>query len=126
MLQQKALKQISEHFFVGHGYDCYSIGLAPHNNFLVMMFTTGLIGVLIYYLFVFKVFRMAHENFCQGDNISFVCAVILMGFMIQLGAESFLVGNNIIVLMPYFFMGVIIYRNRSIKYEKIRTVENMD
>ena len=49
-----------------------------------------------------------------------------MGFMIQLGAESFLVGNNIIVLMPYFFMGVIIYRNRSIKYEKIRTVENMD
>ena len=126
MLQTQALQLISEHPIVGHGYECYSVGLAPHNNFLVMMFTTGTIGTLIYYIFVFKILKMAYQNFSVGDDVSFVCALILMGFMIQLGAESFLIGNNIIVLMPYFFMGVIIFRNRSIKYEKIKTIRDMD
>lgn len=117
LLQKQALKLIAEHPFVGHGYECYSVGLAPHNNFLVMMFTTGIIGTVIYYLFIFKILRMGYQNYCMGDHISFVCALILMGFLIQLGAESFLVGNNIIVLMPYFFMGVIINRNRRLKNE---------
>jgi len=126
VLQDQILKLIAEHPIVGHGYECYSVGLAPHNNSLVIMFTTGIIGILIYYLFVFKILKMAYQNFCVGDNISFVCALIVMGFLIQLGAESFLFGNNIIVLMPYFFMGVIINRNRSIKYGKIETFKNMD
>lgn len=127
MLQTMALKLISEHPIVGHGYECYSVGLAPHNNFLVMMFTTGIIGTLIYYIFVFSVLKMAYQNLGAGDDVSYVCALIIMGFMIQLGAESFLIGNNIIVLMPYFFMGVIIFRNRSIKYEKnIKTFKNLE
>lgn len=125
MLQRQALKVIAEHPIVGHGYECYSVGLAPHNNFLVMMFTVGIVGTLIYYIFVFWVLKMAYQNFCVGDKISFICALIFMGFMIQLGAESFFIGNNIIVLMPYFFMGVIICRNRSIKNEKNKTFRDM-
>lgn len=115
ILQEKALQLILEHPIVGHGYGIYFRGIAPHNNFLVMIFTVGIIGVFIYYFFVFKILKMAYQNFCAGDDISFVCALMIMGFLIQLGAESFLIGNNIIVLMPYFYMGVIINRNRRLK-----------
>lgn len=115
ILQEKALQFILDHPIVGHGYGIDFLGIAPHNNFLVMIFTVGIIGVFIYYFFVFKILKMAYQNFCAGDNISFVCALIIIGFLIQLGAESFLIGNNIVVLMPYFYMGVIINRNRRLK-----------
>lgn len=116
-LQRATLKLVEEHFLIGNGHTLYSMGIAPHNNYLVLVYSVGLVGTIICFIFIMRVLVMAYQNYMSGDEISYVCAAILMGFLIQTGAESFLFGNNILVIMPYFFMGVIISKNRRLKRE---------
>lgn len=117
-LQQAAIETIKLHPILGHGHMPNVDNLATHNNYLTLHYSVGLIGILLCSIFLIIIFKQAYENFIydKNDGISFVSIAILMGFLIQMGAESFLFGNDIIVLMPYFYMGCIIYRNL---YKKI-------
>lgn len=112
-LQQAAVDAIDLHPILGYGHMPNLDGLATHNNYLTMRYSVGLLGILLCGIFLIALFKKAFANFTidSSDNISFVCIAILVGFLIQMGAESFLFGNDLIVLMPYFFMGCIIYRN---------------
>lgn len=117
LLQREALEAINVHPILGYGHMPNLDGLATHNNYLTMRYSIGVLGVLLCGVFLVVLFKKAYANFSgdSNDDISFVCISILVGFLIQLGAESFLFGNDLIVLMPYFFMGCIIYRNIHIR-----------
>jgi len=116
-LQQAAVEAIKIHPIVGYGHLPNLDGLATHNNYLTMRYSVGLIGIIFCGIFLVALFQKAYSNFTydKNDGISFVSIAIVMGFLIQMGAESFLFGNDLIVLMPYFYMGCIIYQNIRIK-----------
>ena len=126
LIQREVLQLIHQNIFTKLlGYCSYpnALGIATHNNFLTITYEFGFIGYILFVCFIARILFIGYKNIKNGDNISFISILIIMGYLIQLSAESFLIGNDIIVLLPYFYMGIILTRRR--KYVK-KKIYNLD
>lgn len=115
-LLQYGLELIGEStvsFLFGHGHLIYDLKFAPHNNYIALTYAYGIIGAILTAIMLIVVFEKAYKQILKGDNNSYVCFAILVGTFFQLGAESYLYGNDILVLMPYVYIAYIV--NSDIK-----------
>lgn len=116
LVQREVLQLICENTFtkmIGHSLYPNALGIAPHNNFLTITYEFGFIGYALFVMFVSRILYIGYKNIIKGDNISFISILIIMGYLIQLSAESFMIGNDIIVLLPFFYMGIILTRRKN-------------
>lgn len=116
VVQREVLQLINQNMFtkmIGHCLYPNALGIAPHNNFLTIAYEFGFIGYCLFLCFVLRIMYIGYKNIINGDDISFTAVLIIMGYLIQLSAESFMIGNDIIVLLPYFYMGIILSRRKK-------------
>lgn len=106
----------------GHGYLIYGLKFAPHNNYLALTYAYGIIGTILTAIFLIIIFEKAYKLISNGNHSAYVSSAILVGVFLQLGAESFMYGNDILILMPYIYMTYIVKMDIKTRFFTFRKV----
>lgn len=115
-LQRISQKQDSLGFFTrlfGEGV-CQHLG---HNLYYQCVYMWGIVGTLLIYLMLIRIFEFAYKEIKCGNALVYGCFIIMIGHIIMNGADVYLFGGEACQPFPMIVIGIIMqqYRYRRVK-----------
>ena len=119
-LQEISTKIDSLDFFTkifGEG-TCQHFG---HNLYYQCVFVWGIVGAILIYILLIRVFEMAYKEIVSGNQLVYGCFTILIGHIILNGADVYLFGGETCQVAPLIIIGIIMqqycYRRKQERME---------
>jgi hypothetical protein len=108
-------------YLFGFGfYSSYEIiGVEAHNDWLELLTTAGLLGVLIYFGLFHSIYRVTHENFPDSVYKNILYSILLIWFLKTL----FSMGYTDLGMFPIFILlGYMCGRKKSVQIKQSKTI----
>ena len=98
--------------FLGEG-----VYQTAHNSYIELAIRTGIVGVLLYLLFILSILYLLWEG--HKDTICRFCGAFLIAVLIyQVFERIMIVATDVDSLMIYFILGIGLSRVRDLKYQQ--------
>lgn len=88
-----------------------------HNLCYQCIFVWGIIGTILIYILLIRVFEMAYNEIKAGNCLVLGCFVILIGHIILNGADVYLFGGESCQPLPLIIIGIIMQQYRHLRVE---------
>lgn len=105
--------------FFGFGNPMTEI-LAVHNDYYMIKYAYGIIGVVIIFAMLITFFKKAYVLVQKGDNITFGCVAVVIGILFQQASEGWFLATPLVVLMAYVYMAIVIKRYRISEGKRLK------